>query len=353
MGSLRFRRSISLGKGVRLNFNTSSIGLSAGIPGVRYSVNTSGQSTRSAGIPGTGLYYRSQTGPTRRTRSSTSRTRATSSPPTLVTPEIAQQVVPKPGLFASATERRFREGLVAYLQQNWSAAAQGFEEASAGDTRNLSDDFFLGAARVRLGQLAEAAADFEKVVASPISLPDAFMRRYVPGTLEMQLPITERVTVAVGFNSVAAALILAELYQRLGRRSEAVGVVQRLWQVAPRDAVLRLSVADLLYDNDDFGGLLEVTQGVENTDDVTLASLHLRAKGFANQHLLEPAVEVLSACLRRTAGRDADLLKEIRYNRAEAYDLLGQHRKAKTDWSKLVAEDPSYRDVRSRLEAIG
>ncbi len=349
MGSLRFRRSIALGKGVRLNFNKSSIGLSAGIPGVRYSVNTSGQSTRSAGIPGTGLYYRSQTGPTRRSGSGSTGAAAL---PILVTPEIGQQVVPKPGLFASATERRFREGLVAYLQQNWSVAAQAFEEASAGDTRNLSDDFLLGAARIRLGQLAQAATDFEKVVASPISLPDALMRKYVPGPLEMQLPITERVTVGVGFNSVGAALILAELYQELGRRSEAIGVVQRLWQVAPRDAVLRLSVADLLYDNDDFAGLIEVTQGVENTDDVTLATLHLRAKGFANQHLVEPAVEVLTACLRRTAGRDPELVKEIRYNRAEAYELLGLHRKAKTDWSKLVAEDPSYRDVRARLEGM-
>jgi hypothetical protein len=65
MGSFRFRRTIKLAPGVRLNVNKRSVGISAGVRGVRASVNTDGQSTRSAGIPGTGLYYRSQTRPRR------------------------------------------------------------------------------------------------------------------------------------------------------------------------------------------------------------------------------------------------------------------------------------------------
>jgi len=359
VGSLRFRRSISLGKGVRLNFNKSSIGISAGIPGLRYSVNTNGQSTRSAGIPGTGLYYRSQTRPRRSGTAATPRrtsylaeTQATQAgEPTVVTPQIAEQIVPKAGFFASETEKGFRKGLVAYLQQDWKGAAQAFEFASASDTRNLSDDFFLGASYVRLHRFADAVPYFEKVVASPQGLPDDLMRRYVPGTLTMMLPITERSTASINFDSVGAALILAELYQELGRKSQGIGVVQRLHQLAPDDEVIKLSLADLLYDDDDFQGLVELTDGVNNTNDLTLATLHLRAKGMANQGLIAPAAEVLSICLRRTAGRDSELLKEIRYNRAEAYELLGEARKAKSDWAKLVAEDPFFRDVRARLES--
>jgi tetratricopeptide (TPR) repeat protein len=355
VGSLRFRRSISLGGGLRFNINKSSLGLSAGTRGIRYSVNTSGQSTRSIGVPGTGLYYRSQTGP----RSSGSRGRSGARPgpgPTTMTdltPQIAEQVIPRPGFFASSTERRFRDGLVAYLQQQWTEAVQAFELATAADSRNLSDDFFLGASYARLQRFADAAKSFEKVVASADGLPDEFMRKYVPGTLTIQLPITDRVVVGVGFNSVGAALILAELYQQLGRQSEAIGLVQRLHKVLPDDQAIRLSLADLLYDDDDFEGLIELTEGVENSDDVTLAILHLKAKALANEKLLAPAAEVLTACLRRTAGRDPELLKEIRYNRAEAYELLGEARKAKADWSKLVAEDPMYRDARQRLEGVG
>jgi tetratricopeptide (TPR) repeat protein len=178
------------------------------------------------------------------------------------------------------------------------------------------------------------------------------MSKYVPGVMEMQLPITEHVTAAVGFDSIGAAMVLAEVYQELRRKQEAIGLVQRIHELLPEDDAVRLSLADLLFDDDDFGGLVELTQSVENRDNVTLATLHLRAKALANEGLMEPAAELLSACLRKTAGRDADLLKEIRYNRAEAYELLGEKRKAKADWSKLVAEDAFYRDARERLAKL-
>jgi hypothetical protein len=68
VGSLRFRRTISLGGGFRLNLNKRSVGVSAGTRGARDSVNSDGRSTRSVGVPGSGLYYRDQTGPRRRRR---------------------------------------------------------------------------------------------------------------------------------------------------------------------------------------------------------------------------------------------------------------------------------------------
>lgn len=58
----RFRKSISLGGGMRLNLNKKSAGLSFGGKGFRYSINTNGRRTASAGIPGTGLYYTKSSG---------------------------------------------------------------------------------------------------------------------------------------------------------------------------------------------------------------------------------------------------------------------------------------------------
>ena len=58
----RFRKSISLGKGVRINFNKKSAGISFGTKGARYSVNSNGRRTASVGIPGTGLYYTKTSG---------------------------------------------------------------------------------------------------------------------------------------------------------------------------------------------------------------------------------------------------------------------------------------------------
>ena len=54
---LRFRKSINLGGGMRINFNKKSVGFSFGKKGMRYSVNSNGRKTATVGIPGTGLYY--------------------------------------------------------------------------------------------------------------------------------------------------------------------------------------------------------------------------------------------------------------------------------------------------------
>lgn len=67
MGSLRFRRSVSICKGVRLNFGKKGVSISSGIPGFRktYNFNT-GKTTTSVGIPGTGIYYVDTSGPSKK-----------------------------------------------------------------------------------------------------------------------------------------------------------------------------------------------------------------------------------------------------------------------------------------------
>ena len=54
---LRFRKSINIGNGFRINFNKKSVGLSVGTKGARYTIYSEGRKTSSIGIPGTGLYW--------------------------------------------------------------------------------------------------------------------------------------------------------------------------------------------------------------------------------------------------------------------------------------------------------
>ncbi|SCI09783.1 DUF4236 domain-containing protein [Romboutsia sp. 1001713B170207_170306_H8] len=54
---LRFRKSINLGGGVKLNVSKKSVGISAGVKGARVSINSKGRKTTSVGIPGTGVSY--------------------------------------------------------------------------------------------------------------------------------------------------------------------------------------------------------------------------------------------------------------------------------------------------------
>lgn len=61
--AFRFRKSIKIAKGVRLNFGKKGMGVSFGTRGMRYSIHSSGRRTRSVGIPGTGIsYVKSTTG---------------------------------------------------------------------------------------------------------------------------------------------------------------------------------------------------------------------------------------------------------------------------------------------------
>ena len=56
-----YRKSINLGGGVRLNVNKKSLGLSAGVKGARFSMNTSGRRTTTLSAPGTGVSWRHTT----------------------------------------------------------------------------------------------------------------------------------------------------------------------------------------------------------------------------------------------------------------------------------------------------
>lgn len=57
----RFRRSLKIAPGVRLNLGRRSAGVSVGPRGAKVSVNTKREVRRTAGLPGTGLSHTTQT----------------------------------------------------------------------------------------------------------------------------------------------------------------------------------------------------------------------------------------------------------------------------------------------------
>lgn len=59
--AFRYRKSVNLGGGVRLNLSKRGVGLSAGVKGLRYSVSSSGRRTRTVSVPGTGASWVSST----------------------------------------------------------------------------------------------------------------------------------------------------------------------------------------------------------------------------------------------------------------------------------------------------
>lgn len=58
---LRFRKSVKIAPGVRLNLNKNSTSVSFGGKGAHYTVSSNGRRTASVGIPGTGISYSAST----------------------------------------------------------------------------------------------------------------------------------------------------------------------------------------------------------------------------------------------------------------------------------------------------
>lgn len=56
---LRFRKSIKIAPGIKLNISTKGVGVSAGVKGAHVSINSRGRKTTTVGIPGTGLSWSS------------------------------------------------------------------------------------------------------------------------------------------------------------------------------------------------------------------------------------------------------------------------------------------------------
>lgn len=76
---LRFRKSISVAKGVKVNINKKSAGVTVGKRGAHYTINTTGKQTASVGLPGTGLSYSKSFGGRKKSSKASSSKKSSSS----------------------------------------------------------------------------------------------------------------------------------------------------------------------------------------------------------------------------------------------------------------------------------
>jgi tetratricopeptide (TPR) repeat protein len=278
--------------------------------------------------------------------------KAQAKPSAPLSPRDALARFPKPGLFASSTEKRFYSGVQAYFKEDYKTALAEFEAASSSDSRNISDDLFAGVVATKLDEFEKAVTYLERVAQSDITLPDELMKKLLPTsllTMALQINITPMISATVAFDSVGAVLMLAEVYQHLGRLQEATSLLDELHQEHPGDALLSLSLCELGFELGEFATVVEIAAPFANESEVHTAILHYKAKALVQQGLLDVGLEELGGCLKRTSGRSPDLLKAIRYDKADVLERKGQASRARRDWEKLYAEDRGYADVKVRL----
>jgi tetratricopeptide (TPR) repeat protein len=354
---VRYRKSIRLGGGARVNLSRSGVGFSMGIPGFRVGVGGSGRVTRTLGIPGTGLHSVSTIGSGGRRRSSASSSGGAGRSGQVTVPASqASQLLPKPGWLAGAADKWYYEGVQAYLQGEYQRALRAFQACLAADPAAVSAHLFAALCVGKVdGPDVEQIEHLEAVVTSSDPIPDRLEQKYLPEglvTLGMQVSITDVISGDAPFDSVGATLMLAELYQKAGRLEEAVGLIQQLHEADPANLVVRLSLADLYLAGLDHEGVLDAASTATNDSDVGVALLHMRAAALTDLGHMEGALASFAEALAKTAKRDPDLLKVVRYDRAFAFEKAGQPKKAKADLERLYAGDPAFLDVRERLTSL-
>jgi tetratricopeptide (TPR) repeat protein len=358
MGGFRLRKSVRIAPGVRLSVTKTGLGLSAGVRGARYSVHTSGRRTTTVGIPGTGVSYIAASGGGSR-RGGTARqsttARSASPAPTYASGAQAAALLPGAGFFASAATKRYRDGLVAYLSADRAKAAAAFEACIDADATLISAHLLAALSLDASVHLDRVTKHLEAFVTSPATFPDSALVKFLPAQtsqMGLDIRITDLISARVPLDRGGATMLLAEAYQEAGRLQEAIGLIQQLHAADPVDPAVRLSLADLLFADEDYDGVVEVATGTRNEDDVTAALLHLRAAALIELGHNTAAFDAFRDALAKTAKRDPGLLATVRYDRALAFERTGQKGRARADFERLYAADPTYRDVRERLDTL-
>lgn len=339
----RLYKSVGLGKGVRLNLSKTGVGVSAGVPGLRYSVHSSGRHVKTAGIPGTGVYYRKDSYPKKRQgaglNASHGRTGSVGAP----------AIYPKAGLLAPKREKLFAKGVTEYMEGRHEAALSLFQGVSAreGSQEHVAEEFFAGMCLVSLQRNEEAITPLEHVLASDHEIPDPLMTTYNVGGL-LEIKVTPNVTAQLPMSSLATALMLAEVYQDTARGGQAIELLESLGSLHS-DVAFALSLADLYSEAERWEDIVRVTeQFPSNEDDATAQLLLYRAQALYELNVLEGALTVTKETLR-FKKRPWAVLLGARYLRGLTYEKAEKKSQARKEFERVFAKDAGFADVAKRL----
>ncbi len=341
---LRFFRRIRVAPGVTLNLSKSGGSVSMGPRGAKLTVGPRGV-RRTVGLPGTGLYYTAHSGYGSGGGSKV-RQAAPAAPPA-PRPEDRLTLGFFKRLFTPKGEEHFVDGMRQYVLSHEAAALGHFAQATS-----LADAAFMaGILSLKRKDFGGAERFLQAAERRHATLGRHFRKYGVEASAA--LAVTAQITAHVAADLRGVLLALAEAYQHQGRWKEAVGPLKKLHRHDPADLVVRLSLAELAVDESgtarSYRTAVELAEGVENESGLHAALLYYKGAALMRLNLPAAARDTLTAALRRTKDRPAELLRAVRYERALAYEALGQTRRARSELGKVYAEDPGHEGVAARL----
>ena len=333
--SLRFRRSMKILPGVRLNFSKSTMGLSFGVPGARVSVNTRGDVYTSAGIPGTGLYAVER----RSLRKNSGRKRSSKNQE----PETLTEYVPPPGIFTPRRQRALYKALQKGTLEALEKLAKKFP-----DIEYISDAFALPKHLMSgSNDLEGLTAKAAKVWSTRAELERSWIFEHHAKAFEMNVKVAPGVDVPMRFSVQGLGHMYIELLQLGERYAEALDVAVSL---AP-DQISALAVCECEVQLRRWKDVIETTEDIENEDDATALLLIFRAIAFREEGMFDAAIETIRLA-RSSKKRHEDVLNKALFERAIIYEEQGKIPLAKKELSKILATDSDFPGVSERLKKL-
>ena len=170
------------------------------------------------------------------------------------------------------------------------------------------------------------------------------MAKYVDA--DVRLSVADGVLAELPVNRESLGLLLAELEQQDGDLDAAAAVVEHLNPTS----VAALSLAELYSLMDRWSEVIEVTEGIENAEDVTALLLVYRGRAFRQLGYHEAAHETLKQALR-FRSRQEQILNLARIERGKNYLDQGKRSQARKDFERVLAVDSDFTGIAELLEA--
>ena len=340
--SLRFRKSMKLLPGVRLNFSKETVGLSLGVPGARYTINSKGRRTFSTGLPGTGLYNVETISSGTRSASARARSSAEDSE----TPSGP----PAPGFFAGKAERALNAFLLdIYNADKLADATYVIEKAAA--LRNQYEDLKYPLELISFlhgitdDKWETEAATWGAVLWEnrDLAFSNKHVNKYFKG-IKPQVSIATGISTQMHYSKQTLGFIYTEVLQGQKKYEEALAVLLQM----SADQMVAVSLADVELSNKDFDGAIETTEDVEVFDDATAMLMILRGVAFREKGLHDAAIECFKRALKLKDSPEA-LEHRALFERGVTYALMGKRAMGIKDLEKILVDNPDYPEVEKKL----
>ena len=360
MGSFRFRRSVKLAPGLRLNFNKNSMGLTLGPRGAHYTVNTSGRVTTSVGLPGTGLWYqdsynKNTVAKTSTRRASRNSNRETESAEDIESADLPEPHFDQPGILAKSPERALWQFLTDFFSnENPADKKKSLEETQAAAEKlrqnfpelSIIIDYLMISPTA--GTSAEAALKLcEKCWAAGDQLLQHPLTKKYFDQISAAIPIAPGIHFKTDYNHNYLAYSYSELLQALGQPDKALEIIKK----TPDTPLKELATLDLFLSAKRFVDVIQLTNEVTNDDDATALKLIFRAVAFRDSGKPDIAIEIFKLALSKKQ-RTQDILNYGLYERACTYVQLKKKDAAIKDLNKVLATDYSNEAAKVKLSEL-